>query len=174
MKFFSTLILLITLTIGVNGQSKLDNLHILIGKWSGAGSGFGNTTSTIKSQFDLVMNGKYIHVSNDSKFKPTDSKPEGENHIGWGMISYDKKRDKIVFRQFNTEGYVNRYVLIDSLSNDSGYVFETEEIENFIEGGKARWTINILSENEIETVFDLSFPGKGYTCFGRNLLRKDK
>ena len=38
------------------------------------------------------MGDKYVMVKNDSKFEPTENKPEGENHIDWGMISYDKGR----------------------------------------------------------------------------------
>ena len=58
-----------------------------------------------------------------------------------GFISFDATRNLIVFRQFNIEGYVNRYVLDDSLSNELQLVFVTEAIENFMPGGEARWTI---------------------------------
>jgi len=52
-------------------------------------------------------------------------------------------------------------------------VFETEEIENFVAGGKARWTIKKIADNKIETIFDVSFPNSEYTCFGtNNLVRK--
>jgi len=118
------------------------------------------------------MNGKYVQVKNDSKFKPIDEKPEGENHQDWGIISYDKSRSKLVYRQFNNEGYVNQYVLNDSLSNDTTIIFETEIIENFVDGGKARLTIKKISENEIETIFDVSFPGQEYACFGTNKLKR--
>ena len=78
------------------------------------------------------MSGKYIEVKNDSRFEATESKPEGENHIDKGFISYDKSRDMTIFRQFNIEGYVNQYILVDSLSSDTEIVFETEVIENFV------------------------------------------
>ena len=120
------------------------------------------------------MNAAYIEVKNESYFDPTENKPEGEHHIDWGMISYDKSRKKIIFRQFNSEGYVNRYVLNDALSKDSLLVFETENIENFVEGGKARWTIRKLQMDEIETIFDVSLPGRKYACFGTNKLVKEK
>ena len=115
---------------------------------------------------------KYIEVKNESKFDPTDNNPEGEHHVDNGFISYDKSRESIIFRQFNNEGYINQYVLIDSLSNDASLVFETENIENFVPGGKARWTINKLSEHKIKTIFDVSFPNKEYSCFGTNTLKK--
>ncbi len=120
------------------------------------------------------MNGTYIEIINDSKFSPTEKKPDGEHHIDKGIISFDKIRELIVFRQFNIEGYVNQYILNDSLSNDSTLVFETEIIENFVPGGKTKWVIETISENEIKTTFEVSFPGKDYTCLGTNYLRKEE
>ena len=102
----------------------------------------------------------------------TKSKPKGEIHKDWGIVSYDKERKKLIYRQFNIEGYINQYVLNESLSNESQFIFETEVIENFVKGGKARWTIKIINDNEIETIFDVSFPGKEFACFGTNKLTK--
>lgn len=174
MKKIKFLIVLITMISGVAfGQTKpLERLDFLIGKWIGTGSGFGNEKSKVESEFNFVMNEKYIEVLNDSKFNPTESKPDGEHHIDKGIISYDKIRKVIVYRQFNIEGYINQYVLNDSLSNDTVLVFETEIIENFVPGGKARWTIKKIGTKQIETIFDLSFPGKKYGCFGTNVLTK--
>jgi len=65
-------------------------------------------------------------------------------------------------------------VLSNSLSNDKLFVFETESIENLIPGGKAQWIIKLISDKEIETTFNVSFPNKDYTCFGINkLIRKE-
>ena len=88
------------------------------------------------------------------------------------MVSFDKKRNKIIFRQFNIEGYVNQYVLNDSLSKENSLVFETEIIENFMDGGKARWTITKIDDDEIEMGFYVSFPGKEFACFGTNRLKR--
>jgi hypothetical protein len=60
----------------------------------------------------------------------------------------------------------------DSLSTESNLMFETEIIENFVEGGRARWTIKKISDYEIDTIFDVSFPGKEFACFGTNKLTK--
>jgi hypothetical protein len=163
---------LVMIVVSVFGQSNpLDPMDFLIGDWSGTGSGFGNEKSRIESRFLWVMNGTYIEVINDSKFDPTDKKPEGENHIDRGFIIYDRIREKIILRQFNSEGYVNQYILSDSLSDDSTLVFETESIEN-LPNGKARWTIKRISESEYETTFDVSFTGDEYSCMGVNHLKK--
>lgn len=156
------------------GQTNtFEKLNFVLGNWTGSGSGFGNDKSKIESSFQLVMDGKYIEVVNESKFDPTEKNPEGEHHIDKGFISYDKSRKLIVFRQFNNEGYYNQYILNDSLSNENILVFETEFIENFVPGGKAKWSIKKISDNEIETVFDVSF-GQNYTCFGTNKLIRKK
>jgi hypothetical protein len=118
------------------------------------------------------MGGQYLEVKNHSEFNPTEQHPEGENHIDQGYISYDKSRLKFIYRQFNIEGYVNQYVLNDEYSNDSTFVFETETIENFVPGGKARLTIHIKGPDNIETIFDVSFPGKEYACYGTNRLSR--
>jgi len=69
------------------------------------------------------------------------------------------------------EGFVTQYVLNEPASDDSKLVFETEVIENLV-GGKARWTIKKTGENEIETIFDVSFPGRDFVCFGTNKMSK--
>ncbi len=148
-----------------------DKVAFLIGEWNGSGSGFGNEKSSIESSFQFVMNSSYIEVINDSKFEPSEKRPEGEHHIDKGFISFDNDRGKIVFRQFNIEGFVNQYTLNESLSSDSVLIFETEIIEN-LPGGKARWTIRRVTETEIETIFDVSFKDDEYTCFGSNYLKK--
>lgn len=169
-----TLLLTLTInTINVTAQQdQLGRLDVLLGKWSGQGTGFGNNRSTIHSEFNYVMNGAFIEAQNVSEFEPTDANPDGERHVDRGFFSYDSERKIIVYRQFHIEGYVNQYILNDSLSGDSVLVFETESIESFVPGGKARYTIHILSENEIETIFDVSFPGRDYGCFGNNRLRR--
>ena len=174
MKKITLVVLGLILTSGVSfGQTNsFDKIKFILGEWHGTGSGFGNEKSRIESSFQLVMDEKYIEVKNESIFEPTEKKPEGEHHIDKGFISYDKNRDLIIYRQFNKEGYVNQYLLNDTLSNDSILVFETEMIENFVPGGKARWTIKKKSETQIETIFDVSFPNKKYSCFGISKLKK--
>ncbi|MEA2042388.1 MAG: hypothetical protein U9N85_07530, partial [Bacteroidota bacterium] len=119
------------------GQANpLARFNSLIGEWTGRGEGFGNDSSEINSVFRFVMGTTYIEVSNDSKFALSEKHPEGEHQTNKGYISYDNRRRVIVFRQFNNEGYVNIYLLNDSLSADSVFVFETKSIENFPPGGK--------------------------------------
>lgn len=154
-------------------ESPFEKIKFIIGDWIGTGSGFGNDKSKIVSAFHHAMDGNYIEIRNESRFAPTEKNPLGEHHIDKGFISFDKSRNSIVFRQFNSEGYYNQYVLNDSVSNENVLIFETEFIENFVPNGKAKWTIKKINENEIETIFDVSF-GKDYTCFGTNKLIRNQ
>lgn len=153
-------------------NNPLDKFSHLIGKWEGNGEGFSATKSTIKSEFNWIMNGAFIEVKNHSKLEPTPQNSNGEGHVDYGIISFDKARKSFVFRQYHNEGFFNRYILNDSLSNQKSLIFESELIENFVPGGTARFTINIKSETEIETLFDVGFPGREMACFGKNQLTK--
>ena len=155
-------------------NNPFEKISFIIGDWEGTGTGFGNEKSKIVSSFKLVMDSNYIEVRNESKFEPTENDPAGEVHIDKGFISFDKSRDMLVFRQFNIEGYINQYILIDTLSNETTLIFQTETIENFVPGGSARWTINKINEDQIETIFDVSFPNQGYNCLGTNNLSRKK
>ena len=171
-KIVALLIVIMFSAVSIGQTNPFDKVNFILGEWNGTGSGFGNDKSKVESSFKLIMDGKYIEVKNESRFEPTEKNPEGEYHIDKGFISFDKNRNSIIFRQFNNEGYINQYILNDSISNSSMLVFESEIIENFIPGGKARWTIKIISETQIETIFDVSFPNKEFTCFGINQLIK--
>lgn len=170
--FFTLLTLLFSATIIVAQENPLDKFNSLIGKWEGTGSGFNSSKSVIQSEFNRIMNNNFIEVKNHSEFEPTPQKPEGEIHEDWGVISFNKSREKIIFRQFHVEGFVIQYTLNDSLSNESTLIFESEYIENFVPGGTARFTINLKSDTDIETLFHVGFPGKEMSCFGSNRLKK--
>lgn len=153
-------------------ESPFERFSFLLGSWEGTGSGFSASKSAINSKFEMALNKNFIEVSNHSEFKSAPQQTQGEIHEDWGMISFDKDRKVYVFRQFHNEGYYNQYILCDSLSSENSLVFESEYIENFVPGGRARFTINKISDNEIETLFDVGFPGKELACFGINRLKK--
>lgn len=159
-------------SVSLQAQNPLEKLEALIGKWEGTGEGFGNSKSTIFAEYNWLMDRQYIEVKHHSEFTPTAQNSKGEIHYDWGIISFNKERSVIVFRQYHSEGFFNEYVLSKAESNDSTLVFETERIENFVPGGRARFTVRLKAANEIETVFDVGFPGKELACFGTNQLTK--
>jgi len=171
-KILTLFTLLFSTTFLFAQENPLEKFNTLIGKWEGGGSGFSSSKSVIQSEFNWIMKNTFIEVKNRSEFEPTPQQPEGEIHEDYGIISFDKARKIFVFRQFHVEGFINQYILNDSVSSESTFIFESESIENFVPGGTARFTINIKNESEIETIFDVGFPGKEMSCFGNNKLKK--
>lgn len=173
LKFLAAAFLMLLVNT-VNAQNiPLEKFSELIGKWSGTGSVSETSESVIHSEFNWVMNKKYIEVKNHSEFKLTAQNPQGEIHDDVGFISFDRSRKRFVFRQFHVEGFVNQYVLNDSLSVGNKFVFESEIIENFVPGGRARYTLILKSGKQLETWFDLAMPGKEMTCYGQNQLTRE-
>jgi hypothetical protein len=173
MKKFTLLIFIIIFGVSIaQSQHKFQPFEKLLGNWKGVGTGFSSNTSTIESSFQLTLNNQYIEVKNESIFTPTENNLKGEIHQDWGLISYDKQRKVYVFRQFHVEGFVNQYVFNQEISSIEKLVFESEIIENFVLGGKARWTILFKNADEIETIFDLQMPGKEFACYGTNVLKR--
>ncbi|MDP2087836.1 MAG: hypothetical protein Q8J84_00370 [Flavobacteriaceae bacterium] len=159
-------------SLDMQSQDKWTKFESIIGQWNGSGMGNAGATSTVKTSFELVMNGQFIEVKNESVFKPTEKNQKGEIHTDWDLISFDKQRKVFVFRQFHLEGFVNQYVLNETESTPTKLVFETGIIENFIPGGKARWTIIMNEGNLVETIFDLQMPGKEFVRYGTNTYKK--
>jgi len=170
--FFFTLITLLIFSVQIYSQNPLERFNNLIGQWEGSGKSFSSSKSVINSEFNWIMNNTFIEVKNRSEFEPTPQNPEGEIHEDYGIISFDKTRKVFVFRQFHVEGFINQYILNDSLSNEKTLIFESEHIENFVPGGTARYTVNFKNTTEIETLFDVGFPEKEMSCFGQNQLSK--
>ena len=158
------LLLLMIPFIGIaqenNLPEKFASLQYFMGNWESkttgkAGNGVG------KQSFATEMNGQYISLVVESKFEPSEKYPDGEIHIDKGYISYDALRKKIVYRQFNSEGYVNQYIL--NGSTPGKYIFETEAVENVPAGFRAKITFEIVDENTFKEGFELAPPGKDYT-----------
>lgn len=157
------------------GQSKEDAwgpVRFLVGKWKGSTEGkYGTAKIQITGKF--ILDGKYLFLRTKSVFKPQDKNPKGETHEDWAIISYDQARSKFVFRQFNAEGFVNRYVLEDISDKGSKLVFVTEAVENGPPGLRARSTYTRNGNDAFVEVFELAFPGKDFsTCVTSKLTRR--
>jgi hypothetical protein len=174
MRVFIAVVLLVPCLLLAQAEEKEDvwaPLKALLGEWEGSG-GRGSIQSQIQARYNFVLNGNYIEVYHKAVFPPQEGLEAGETHEDKGFISYDRGRKKFVFRQFHIEGFVNQYVL-DSLSTDGSTLFlNSEQIENAPPGTKANYVIKIINENEIETAFNVAFPGREYQCFSKNRLTK--
>ncbi|MGB5896052.1 MAG: hypothetical protein WBG58_17890 [Ignavibacteriaceae bacterium] len=154
-----------------NDTKKWEPIKSLIGKWEDSGTGkFGD--SKIEREYEYLMGGTFIIGKNKSTYEEQEKNPEGEIHDHWDIISYDKVKAKYVFRQFHAEDITNTFSL-DSLKADQGLLeFESESIENFIDGWKAKEVYNIINENEFIEIFYLAAPGKDYSEYVRNTFKR--
>ena len=91
-----------------------------------------------------------------------------------GMFSYDAFRKKFVLRGFYIEGFVNQYVLQSIKDDRKTLTFVTESIENAPPGTKAKLIFKKIAEGEMEESFHVAFPGKEFSCFVVNKLRKEE
>jgi hypothetical protein len=143
----------------------------LVGSWVGTGTGQPGA-SQVERTYQFVLNGKFLHVKNQSTYPPQDRNPQGEVHEDWDFISYDTIRKMFVFRQFHIEGFVNQYVL-DYLAPDGQTIaFVTEAIENIPTGWRAKETYTILNPNEFTEIFELAGPGKDFEIYSENHFKR--
>ena len=154
-----------------NVTTKWEPFKFLIGKWEGCGTGkFGD--SKVKREYEYLMGGTFIIGKNKSNYDMQENNPAGEIHDNWDIFSYDKLRSKYILRQFHAEDITNTFSL-DSLNAAQGILeFESESIENFIEGWKAKEVYKIINENEFVEIFYLAAPGKEYSEYVRNTFKR--
>jgi hypothetical protein len=162
----------------IGGQTKpakdvWEPLRFFLGKWEGTGEGKPGVSKMLR-EYQLVLNGKFLQVQNQSIYDPQPKNPKGEIHEDWGMISYDKSRKQFVFRQFHVEGFVNQYVLTDLGPDGKIIVFTSEAIENIPAGWRARETYKIVNSDEFIEIFELAAPGKDFEVYSESRHRRRK
>jgi hypothetical protein len=109
-------------------------------------------------------------VQNQSTYKPQEKNPKGEVHEDVGMFSFDTARQRLVLRQFHTEGFVNQYV--HDPAQTGKLVFATEAIENIPAGWRARETYLARGADEFEEIFELAGPGKDFELYSHARLKR--
>lgn len=159
-------------TIGY-GQSNLSQFNFLIGNWQGVETGLsGNGIGYRTYSYELGEN--YIMENNQSTFAKSEKKPMGEVHKDIGMFSYNSNKKEVVYRSFNIENFTNIFVLNDSLSTETKFVFITREIENNPGNWKARVIIEKISDTEFKEFFDIAMDGENFKPFLKNHWYKVK
>lgn len=154
-------------------QDIWEPFKFFLGQWEGKVEGkYGQ--AKIEQEFQFVLSGEFLRIENKSTFEPTEKEPKGEVHQDLGFFSYDKNREKFVFRQFHVEGFVNQYVL-ESISEDGKtLIFITESIENIPAGWRAKLTYKILDEDEFGQIFELAPPDKDFEACAQGYLKRKR
>ena len=141
----------------------------LEGEWRGTGEGEPGT-SNVERSYRWVLGGRYLEVRNRSTYAPQPKNPKGEQHEDMGVVSYDKARKKLVFRQFHVEGFVNHYVLDSAIPE--AFVFASEAIENIPHGFRARETLRFVGDGQLEETFEIAEPDKDFAIYSKTKLAK--
>lgn len=140
----------------------------MAGTWVGTSKGEPGE-GTIEIRIEPALGGRFLRLTTASSYRPKPGKTEGERHQDEGFFGQDKRRKTIVFRQFNSEGFVNQYVLDRSAPGELTLV--TESIENIAPGWRARETYR-LAGDELHTRFELAAPGKDFAPYSEAVLRR--
>jgi hypothetical protein len=138
----------------------------LIGTWEGEGRGHPGTSS-VRRTYSWALRGTFVEVRSASSYPPQDANPDGEEHEEIGYFSFDRSRQKVVYRVFYIEGFVTQYVL---QADANTLVFDSEALENIPTGYTARETLHLIAPGRFEEVFELARPGEPLTEYSRSRL----
>ena len=135
-------------------------LRLLEGSWTGAIDGKLGTGTAVRD-YEFVLGGGYLLYRHQSVRLPQEKSPEGDQHRELAIYSYDRGRQKLVWRQFMNEGIVVRSICeIDG----STIVCETEEVEGG-PGIRARMTVEIESRYRFSESYELAWPGADFELY---------
>ena len=149
----------------------LGPLRFFVGEWTGTSSGRpGN--GTVRRTYELTLSGRVLQVENRVVYPPQEKNKKGETHDDLGLITFDRARQRFIYRQAHGEGFVNTYVA-DAVTPDSkSFVFTTEAIENIPPGWRARETYQIMGPDSFLERFELAEPGKDFTLYSEAVLTR--
>jgi hypothetical protein len=102
---------------------------------------------------------------NTAVYPPQPKNAKGETHRDMGVISDDKARKLLVFRQFHSEGFVSQYVQDAAAGTADTVVFVTEAIENIPTGWRAKETCPKTGPDTMVETFELAAPGKPFEVY---------
>jgi hypothetical protein len=162
MKAIPTLLLSLFVTASAaaqpgGGPDRWAGFEFFLGDWTGAesaafGEGRGERT------YEFVLQGRYLLSRNRSVFPPHEGLPDGDVHEDWTLFSFDTARDTYVLRQFNSEGYVNTFVLDAASAPPERMVFVLEASEN-APGAQVSLTLTQAGPDAFDEVFEVTMPG---------------
>ena len=148
-------------------------VRFLEGEWAGVAEGQPGV-GTVRRSYQFILGDRFLHERNVSAYSPKQPGSSGEVHEHWSFISFDKKRKRLVLRQFHKEGFVNQYVLVAEESTPRRLVFVSEGFENLDPRWRARETYDVGSADEFTETFELAEPGEGFQVYSKNSFKRAK
>ena len=152
----------------------LSDLQWLIGDWRGLGEGDPGR-SAVERHAELTLGGHFMRVEGRSVYPKQERNPKGDVHGEIDLWSYDRARQTLILRQFDTLGFVGTYALDKTSSSTTKWVLMGESLENVPKGWKARYTFTLVAPNEYHEMLELDADGKGFKPYVTNrFLRLEK
>ncbi len=151
----------------------LAKMHWLQGDWAGVGEGEPGTSAS-ERHIECALRCRYLRVDARSVYPKQEKNAKGEIHRSMDMWSFDRKRDKLVLRTFDSLGFTTTYVQDVLSSSDTKLVLLAEHLENVPSGWQARYTYTFVPPDEYHELFELDPGGKGFQTYVLNrFLRVD-
>jgi hypothetical protein len=141
-------------------------VRFLLGRWTGTVQGESGN-GTVSRSYEFTLSGRFIEERNVSTYPAQQRNRKGEVHEHRSFISYDRRRQKLVLRQFHQEGFVNTYAFNAAESAGNVLVFDSESFENLDAGYRARETYEVYSNDEFIETFEVAEPGKPLDLYSR-------
>ncbi len=146
-------------------------IRFLLGRWHGTSVGEPGD-GTVAREYEFVLGERFIRERNVSTYPAQEKNPAGEVHEHFSFFSFDRSRDRIVFRQFHQESFVITYVLDPTASTPSKLVFVSEAFENLDPAFRARESYELLSNGEFSETFEVAEPGEEFEVYSRARLKR--
>ncbi len=163
-----------TAVCAVEPVTGLRDLQWLIGEWRGLGDGEPGR-SAVERHAELALGGHFVRIEGRSVYPKQEANPKGEVHGEIDLWSYDRARQTLVLRQFDTLGFVGTYALDKASSTATKWVLLGESLENVPKGWKARYTFTLIAPNEYHEMLELDADGNGFKPYVTNrFLRIEK
>ncbi len=145
--------------------------RFLLGQWLGTATGEAGQGGAGR-QYELVLNGQFIRETSNVVYPPKDRSAKQEVHEHWGFMSYDRGRNRILLRQFYSEGFVYQFALDPAQSTRKKLVFESERLESFRNKWRARLTYEAQGAGKFTEIFELAPPDTRLQAYSKIEFRK--
>jgi len=132
----------------------------LAGDWTGVSEGDPGIAAS-ERHAKRVHNDRFVMVEGRSVYPKQEKNKSGEVHTQIDIWSFDRLRNLIVLREFDSLGFVSTYVQDRAASTEGRIVLVSEHLENVPAGLKARYTYTFRAPNEYHEFFELDGDGQG-------------
>jgi hypothetical protein len=153
--------------------STLAPLAPLSGKWVGRGEGT-NGPSVVKQVFAFAMGESHFVNKTTARFKPKNGEKTGQLQESAGFFSYDPAEKSILYREFTSDGQVNRYKLERVSKDGMTLTFQSDEGNGNQAEKQVRLIFQVTNQSNLQVIFSQSPDGKTFTPVETLQMRRVK